>query len=275
MSTVIGMSAFCFVGALNVLLYIPQTQNLPSWSCGFTLQLYSWREGFGSSSLVTLPLGFNYDFIATSGYGSSTGVYFCGCPGGLGFAPVRTRCEGGAAAWVTGVLTAPGSGGLVAKAEGNVLRKGMATSIGQYARVFLPGEPPFLTEKPGRPQSTGLQWVGYYWSDPVHTGERHFLPVAALPQWDLNVKVVQLLGLQRPRQHHVCRDMDCLPCRSYGPIRVFFPASCSWRSEGLFGQSFSITPPIQALRRLPCLGSYSVDQCIRHLKGHPGWGPTL
>ena len=167
------------------------------------------------------------------------------------------------------------SGGLVAKAEGNVLRKGMATSIGQYARVFLPGEPPSLTEKPGRPQSTGLQWVGYYWSDPVHTGERHFLPVAALPQWDLNVKVVQLLGLQRPRQHHVCRDMDCLPCRSYGPIRVFFPASCSWRSEGLFGQSFSITPPIQALRRLPCLGSYSVDQCIRHLKGHPGWGPTL
>ena len=23
------------------------------------------------------------------------------------------------------------------------------------------------------------------------------------------------------------------------------------------------------------LGSYSVDQHVRHLKGHPGWGPTL
>ena len=28
-----------FVGALNDLLYIPQTQSLPSWSCGFNLQL--------------------------------------------------------------------------------------------------------------------------------------------------------------------------------------------------------------------------------------------
>ena len=25
----------------------------------------------------------------------------------------------------------------------------------------------------------------------------------------------------------------------------------------------------------PWLGSYSVDQCIRQLKGHPRWGPTL
>ena len=31
-----------------------------------------------------------------------------GCPGGLGFAPVRARCGGGAAACVTGVPAAPG-----------------------------------------------------------------------------------------------------------------------------------------------------------------------
>ena len=73
----------------------------------------------------------------------------------------------------------------------------------------------------------------------------------------------------------------------------FFPASCSWRSEGLFDLFFSVAPPIQAVRGLPCLesfsvvwrvrqiegppwlGSYSVDRCVRHLKGHPGWGPTL
>ena len=36
-----------------------------------------------------------------------------------------------------------------------------------------------------------------------------------------------------------------------------FQASCSWPSEGLFGQSFSVAPPVQALRRLPCLGSSS------------------
>ena len=42
--------------------------------------------------------------------------------------------------------------------------------------------------------------------------------------------------------------MDCLYHKSYGPIRVFFQASCSWQSEGLFGQSFSIAPPIKAHR---------------------------
>ena len=35
--------------------------------------LYSWWEGFGSSSLATLPLGFNCGFISTSACGSSTG----------------------------------------------------------------------------------------------------------------------------------------------------------------------------------------------------------
>ena len=57
------------------------------------------------------------------------------------------------------------SGELAARAARNtVLQKGMATSIGQYAPVFLPGEPCSLTEKPGRPQSTGSQRVGHYQS---------------------------------------------------------------------------------------------------------------
>ena len=109
----------------------------------------------------------------------------------------------------------------------------------------------------------------------------------------LSVMVAQLLGLQGPWQRQVCRDTDCLHSRSYGPIRVFFQASCSWLSEGLYGQPFSVAPCIQALRGLPCLGSssvvprvrhiegspwlgsYSVDHHIRHLKGHSGWGPIL
>ena len=70
----------------------------------------------------------------------------------------------------------------------------------------------------------------------------------------------------------------------------FFEPLNSCPSEGLFGQSFSTALPIQALRRLPCLGSfsvvwcvmdiegppwlgsYSVDGCIGHLKEHPRWG---
>ena len=71
--------------------------------------LYSWWEGFGSSSLATLPLGVNCGFVSTSTSRSSTGVCSWGCPGGLGFAPVRARCGGGAAAWVAGVLAAPGT----------------------------------------------------------------------------------------------------------------------------------------------------------------------
>ena len=72
--------------------------------------LYSWWEGFKSSSLATLPLVFNC-FISTSACGSSTGVCSWGCPGGLGFAPVRARCGGGAGAWVAGVLASPGTQG--------------------------------------------------------------------------------------------------------------------------------------------------------------------
>ena len=55
----------------------------------------------------------------------------------------------------------------------------------------------------------------------------------------------------------------------------FFRASCSWRSEGLFGQSFSTAPLVRALRGLPCLGSFALVRQFRHLKGHPGWGASL
>ena len=55
--------------------------------------LYSWWEGFGSSFLAILPLGFNCDFIFTSACGSSTGVCSWGCPGVLGFASVRASVE--------------------------------------------------------------------------------------------------------------------------------------------------------------------------------------
>ena len=96
-------------------------------------------------------------------------------------------------------------------------------------------------------------------------------------------------------------------------LSEYFWASCSWRSEGLFVQSFSIALSIQTLRGLPCLGffsvvwsgwhivdpppppagvllcrrahqtlkgapwvgSYSLVQHISHLKEHPDWGPIV
>ena len=53
---------------------------------------------------------------------------------------------------------------------------------------------------------------------------------------------------------------------------VCFQASCSWWSEGLFAQSFSLAPPIQALRVLPCLESFSVVWHIRNIEGYPWLG---
>ena len=83
---------------------------------------------------------------------------------------------------------------------------------------------------------------------------------------------MQLLGFWGSWRHQVCRDTGCLCRRSYGPIRVFFQASCSWRSEGLFGQSFSVGAPVQALRGLPCLGSFSVVWSIGLIEGSPWLG---
>ena len=43
----------------------------------------------------------------------------------------------------------------------------MATSIGPYTPISLPGDRPSLTERPGRPQSTGSQRGGHDQSDTV------------------------------------------------------------------------------------------------------------
>ena len=107
-STASRTSVFSFVEDLSFLLYFPQTHSLPCWSCGFNLQLV-WLVG--SFCVFFLPLGFDCGFISTSTCVLSTGVCSWGCPGGLGFAPVRARSGGGAAAWVAGVLAAPSTQG--------------------------------------------------------------------------------------------------------------------------------------------------------------------
>ena len=65
------------------------------------------------------------------------------------------------------------------------------------------------------------------------------------------------------------------PLQELGPIGVFFRASCIWQSEELFGQSFSIALPFQALRGLPCLGPFSVVWSVRHRAGGPLAGVLL
>ena len=117
-----------------------------------------------------------------------------------------------------------------------------------------------------------------------------FLPVAALPQGELSMKMTQLLGLWGPWLHQVFRDTDCLHHRSYGPIRDFFQASCKlairrplWpvflHSSTRSGTWKAPLPGVllccslcPAHRGVLLAAVYSVDQCIRNLKGHPGLG---
>ena len=93
---------------LSVTFYIFHRQRLPNWLCGFNLLLVQVVGRFGAFFLSHTALGFNCGFISTSAWGLSTGDCSWGCPGGLGFATVRARCGSGAAAWITGVLAAPG-----------------------------------------------------------------------------------------------------------------------------------------------------------------------
>ena len=49
MSVAARTSVFSFVGVLNAFLYIPLTQSLPSWPCGFNLQLIQLMGRFWGS----------------------------------------------------------------------------------------------------------------------------------------------------------------------------------------------------------------------------------
>ena len=83
--------------------------------------LYSWWEGFGSSSLATRPLGLNCGFISTSACGSSTAVSSEAALGDLGL-----PCEGQGWRWCS-FLGSRGSGStrysgeLEARAAGNIV----------------------------------------------------------------------------------------------------------------------------------------------------------
>ena len=118
------------------------------------------------------------------------------------------------------------------------------------------------------------------------------------------MKVAQLLGLRGLWRCQVCRDTDCLRCRSYGPIRVFLSllelairrplwpvflcsSACSGTERAplprvllccLVHWAHRRAPLVgallcrsvgQSLKGTPWVGSYPVVQCIRHLMGQP------
>ena len=166
----------------------------------------------------------------------------------------------------------------------------MVTSIGQYFPVFLPGETPWQRSMAGH-SLQGRKELDMTKAT-LHTYvQEFFCPLQLCPSESWAWRWCSCLACRGPGSAR-CAGTHTASTTGVMALSVSFPASCSWRSEGLFGQSFSIALHLQALRGLPWLRSvsvwhvrpiggapwlesYSVDRCIRHLEGHPGWCPTL
>ena len=147
----------------------------------------------------------------------------------------------------------------------------MATSIGQYTSVFLPGEPPSLTKKPDRPQSTGSQSQSQPKRPCAHK-HKLFLPVATLPQWELSMKVAQLLGLRGPCRLQVCRDIGLPPLQELWSYQSIFSSLWLLAIRRPLWPVSLIVLPVQAHRGLSCLRSFSVVLSVRHIQRSPWLG---
>ena len=75
-----------------------------------------------------------------------------------------------------------------------------------------------------------------------------------------------------------CRDPDGTECAgtrtasASGVIALaesFFEPLVAGDQKASLASLFSIATPVQALRGLPCLGSFSVVQLVRHIEGSP------
>ena len=119
--------------------------------------LYSWWEGFGSSSLATLPLGFNCGFIS-----SSMWVVHWGLLLRLPWRAWVCPWEGQAWRWCIclgrrGSGRTRYSGGLEARAAGNIALGGYGNPYWPICQYSCLENPTSLTEKTGRLQSTGCK----------------------------------------------------------------------------------------------------------------------
>ena len=157
----------------------------------------------------------------------------------------------------------------------------MATSIVQYTPVFLPGEPADRKDWQATVRRVTERWT---WLKGPHM-HRH--------------KTFFCLWQLCPSEGWAWRWQSCLGCGDHGGakcagIQTASAAGLLALSEAFFKPLapddqkdsrlvFAHSSAVQALRGLPCLGSFSVVPCIRHIEDPPpsaplpapGWGPTL
>ena len=111
MFTAIRNSVFSFVGVLNDRLSIPQIQILPSWSCGFNLQLVQLVGEFWVFFLGHTAPGFHLWFYFHLCMWILHWGLLLGLPWKTWACTLRAKCGAGVVAWVTRVLAAPGTQG--------------------------------------------------------------------------------------------------------------------------------------------------------------------
>ena len=224
MSTAITTNAFSFAGALSGLSYAPQTQSLPIGSCGFNLQLVQVVGRFGVFFLSHISPGFQLCFY----FHLCTGVCSWGCPGGLGSAPVKARYGGGAAACVAGVLAAPGTqgSGWLGQQEIQCSRRVWQPVLANTLQYSCLENPTWQRSMAGHsPQG---HRVGHDRSNSACIDARLFFCLRQLCSSEGWVWMWHsCLGCRDPASAK-CTDTNCLCHRSYGPIRGYFRASCSW-----------------------------------------------
>ena len=174
-----------------------------------TCSLYSWWEGFGSSSLATLPLGFNCGFISTS-----------------------ARCGGSAAAWVSGVLAAPDTQGSwrLGQKEIECSRRVWQPVLANMLQYSC------LENTPDREawQATVYR-VTKSWTQPkrpqMHRCKTFFFSCGS----SAPVRVECDGGTHAWVTGSKCSGTWTVSATGVMALTVFFRASGSWRSEGLFG----------------------------------------
>ena len=102
-----------------------------------------------------------------------------------------------------------------------------------------------------------------------------FLPLAALPQQRLTMKVAKLLESQGSWWCQVCKYMDCLNHRSYGPIRILSRASCTGDQKPSLASLSLQLSPFNHLEGSLAQGPSPLSGTSGTQMVPLGWDPTL
>ena len=155
----------------------------------------------------------------------------------------------------------------------------MVTNLVQCTPVFLPGEPPSLTEKSGRPQSTGSQRVKHDLSDPmcINTRKKKIFILARGSSAPVRVEreagaaawLAGTLAAPSVPGHRLPSLQASWPYQSLSLTLLWLA------TRRILWPVFLVALPAQAFRRLPHLGLSLLSSTSGTYRGPPDRGPTL